>query len=112
MIEYGNIVESLIRDIVQVVVDLCPVFTLEDLSKIYCVPTVPFNEEWSQAFDIAFEGGGDGGNLIAYPNANTFSDALRAGTEIFHNLKNVQGDLEGFPARGFGLRSAVHGCGS
>ncbi|KAL6046594.1 hypothetical protein QOT17_022122 [Balamuthia mandrillaris] len=74
--DYDAIVKRITDSVVKIVSRLCPFFDATDLSNIYTKPTVPFGEEWSVYIDISFEGGGDRGNLVAYPNAYRFPPRL------------------------------------
>ena len=81
----------MIRVIVKIVSQRCAEFIdVSKLSTIYAQQTMPFGEEWSIPFDIAFEGGGDHGNIVAYPNANSFNQVL---IDYWHNIARTPGRI-------------------
>ena len=77
LFNYEQLVQALIKSVVKIVSEKCRDFLdVALLETIYARKTVPFGEEWSAGFDIAFEGGGDHGNVVAYPDANNFNAVL------------------------------------
>ena len=51
-------------------------FDTSVLSRVHTCMAVPFGEPWSEQFDLSFEAGAQGGELIACPDANVFSPNL------------------------------------
>jgi len=85
LFSYSTLVSSLVSSITSLLSDSFPEIFPSSLllSSIYSKPTTPFGEEWSAMYDIAFEGGGDHGNLVAYPDANNFNSFL---IDYWHKL--------------------------
>jgi hypothetical protein len=77
LFSYHTIVSTLLSTLVPLFQSHCSsFFDVSLLNSIYAKPSTPFGEEWSAQFDIAFEGGGEGGNLVLYPDANQFNPFL------------------------------------
>ncbi|MDP2439157.1 MAG: hypothetical protein Q8P67_25700 [archaeon] len=89
--DYEGLVTALIRVLVRVVDEKCAGFLdTSRVREIYGRKTVPFGEEWSAPFDVAFQGGGDHGNEVAYPDANEFNGVL---VEYYDRLCRVRGRI-------------------
>ena len=59
LFSYSTLVSTLVSAITSLLTTSFPdIFPPALLAPIYSQPTTPFGEEWSVAFDIAFEGGG------------------------------------------------------
>eukprot|EP01105_Mastigella_eilhardi_P022626 TRINITY_DN5592_c0_g1_i1.p1 TRINITY_DN5592_c0_g1~~TRINITY_DN5592_c0_g1_i1.p1 ORF type:complete len:377 (-),score=104.59 TRINITY_DN5592_c0_g1_i1:74-1204(-) len=74
--DYGSLVREITRWLLEALIANCPYLDRSQMRMIHAVPAVPFNEKWSVQMDISFEGGAEGGNVIAFPDANKFSEGL------------------------------------
>eukprot|EP00727_Mastigamoeba_balamuthi_P000888 m51a1_g10797 putative C-tail anchored protein (1129) ;mRNA; r:2029-7231 len=83
MWDYGGICSGLVAAVVDAALALWPdgPFTSPDLRRIRALPVIPFCESWSIQIDISFEGGAEGGDIVAYPDANVFTPQMCAAWE-------------------------------
>ncbi|KAH3763139.1 hypothetical protein Pelo_5017 [Pelomyxa schiedti] len=76
--DYVRLMEAITARIVDILLQMCRDFIPPEdhalFKQIHPVPVIPFNEPWSAQIDIAFEGGGEGGNCVAFPNPNNFGE--------------------------------------
>jgi hypothetical protein len=84
--DYHVLMDTVVNQCVRALQKLCPCLTDIALEQIQVRPTVPFEEEWSLPFDIAFE---TQGTTIAFPDAKTFSPRVAeyAASQLPHKAR-------------------------